>query len=71
VAKLILKFSKTPVDEIDEVKALFDEHNISYHETGTGFFGLSVAGLWITHGNEYDAGIELFNEYQRNRYQLS
>ena len=69
MAKKLYALRNVPEDEIDEMRALLREHDIDFHETDAGFFGIATAALWINEPQQFDQAKQLIAEYQQQRYQ--
>ena len=64
---LIFRLNDAPEDEAQDVRELLSEHGFEYHETGSGFIGLQVAGLWLLDESQKDAARAVIDDYQRER----
>ena len=64
---LIFRLNDAPEDEAQDVRDLLDEHGFEYHETGAGFIGLQVAGLWLLDESQKEAARAVIDAYQRER----
>ncbi|MBZ2169610.1 DUF6164 family protein [Marinobacter sp. F4216] len=56
-------------DEADEIRALFEEHEVNYYETPPSFWGISMGGFWVHDDDEAERARQLLDEYQRQRLQ--
>ena len=68
MAKLLCRLSQMPEDERLEICDLLVNADIAYYETHAGFWGVGVAALWLSDALQYDVALELFEEYQQQRY---
>jgi hypothetical protein len=58
-----------PDDEADEIRALFDDHEVPFYETSPSRWGISMGGFWIHDDAEAERGRELLQTYQQERLQ--
>lgn len=68
MAKKLYPLRNVPDDESEEMRILLREHNIDFHETSSGFFGIGTAALWVNNENQFDTARELISQYQKQRY---
>lgn len=64
---LIFRLNGVSEDEAEEVRALLDAHGFDYHETGSGFLGLGMAGLWLLDDTQRAAARDAIDAYQHER----
>ncbi len=69
MAKKLYTLRNVPEDEVDEMRALLREHEIDFHETDAGFFGIATAALWVNDPQQFDQAKQLIADYQQQRYQ--
>jgi len=67
VAKLIFKLRDVSIDELSEVRALLEDHEIDIYETQGGLFGMSLPGLWVSNDDQYEQARELLDNYAEER----
>lgn len=67
MAKLIFKLRDVSIDELSEVRALLEGHDIDIYETQGGLFGMSLPGLWVSDDDQYELARELLNSYAKER----
>lgn len=67
MAKLLLNLRNVPDDEADDVRALLDEHAISYYETSPGFWNISLGAIWVRENADFPEAKRLMAEYQAQR----
>lgn len=67
MARLLLNLRHVPEDEILEVRALLDEHDIPHYETEPSLWGVSAGGIWISDNGRHAEAKTLMAEYQRER----
>lgn len=65
----LMNLRHVPDDERDEIRALFEEHEIRYYETPPSFWGISMGGLWTHEASEAERARGLLQEYQTHRLQ--
>lgn len=65
--RLLLNLRNVPDDEIDEVRALMDEHGIECYDTPPGPFGITAGGIWLKNADDYTRARELMDGYQDER----
>ncbi len=62
-----MNFRMVPDDEIDEVRALLEEHQLPFHEQPSSRFGFGHGGFWILDPQRYDEARSLLDDYQQQR----
>ncbi len=67
MAKLLLNLRNVPDDEADDVRALLDDHHIEHYETPTGFWNISLGGIWVRDDATFAEAKRLMAEYQAQR----
>lgn len=67
MAKILFKLRNVPEDELDDVLALLDAHNIEVYETHAGNWGISLPALWIQNDSEFTEARALIEQYQTQR----
>ncbi len=67
--ELLLKLKQVPEDEHQDVLDLLIEHNIEHYETNAGFWGLGMAGIWLSDKDQYIQAKDLLAQYQATRQQ--
>ena len=67
MARLLFKLAQVPDDEAAEIRALLDEHQISYYETDAGFFRVGLDAIWLADGVQEEYARELSRTYQAER----
>ncbi len=71
MAKKLYALRNVPEDEIDEMRAVLREHDIDFHETDAGFFGIATAAIWINQESQFEQAKQLLSEYQQQRFQAA
>lgn len=64
----LMKLRGVPEDELEELYALLDEHEINYYETSAGNWGTSLPALWLSDPGQFPRARALLDEYQQQRY---
>lgn len=67
MAKLLLNLRNVPDDEADEVRALLDDHGIGHYDTPTGFWNISLGGIWVREDVAFVEAKRLMAGYQAQR----
>jgi hypothetical protein len=67
MAKLVFSLRGVPDDEADEVRDLFNQHQISFYETSAGNWGVSTPALWLFHNDDFPKARRILDEYQQQR----
>jgi len=68
MAKKLYALRNVPEDEIDEMRALLRQHDIDFHETDAGFFGIATAAIWVNQPQQFEQAQALIRDYQQQRY---
>ncbi len=68
MAKKLYPLRNVPDDETEELRILLRDHDIDFHETSSGFFGIGTAAIWVNDTAQFDFAKELISQYQRQRY---
>jgi hypothetical protein len=64
---LIFRLNGVPEDEAEDVRSLLQQHGFTYHETGAGFLGLGIAGLWLLDASQKTAARAVIDAYEQER----
>lgn len=67
MSKLLLNLRNVPDDEVDDVRAMLDEHRIAFYETKPSFWGVSTGAIWVQHREDVGEAERLMAEYQLER----
>jgi hypothetical protein len=67
MSKLLLNLRMVLEDEVDDVRAMLDEHRIEYYETQPTRWGISHGGIWVTHDRDIARAKQLMADYQAGR----
>ncbi|ERS86960.1 hypothetical protein Q672_13655 [Marinobacter sp. EVN1] len=65
----LMNLRHVPDDEADEIRALFEEHEVRYYETPPSRWGISMGGFWVQDADEAARAKALLDDYQRQRFQ--
>lgn len=65
----LMNLRHVPDDEAEEIRALFDEHDVPFYETPPSRWGISMGGFWVHDDAEAARARELLETYQNQRYQ--
>ncbi len=65
----LMNLRHVPDDEADEIRALFEAHEVRYYETPPSRWGISMGGFWVHDDDEAARARALLDEYQRQRYE--
>ena len=65
----LMNLRHVPDDEADEIRALFEENNVSYYETPPSRWGISMGGFWVHDEQEAERAKALLEDYQLKRVQ--
>lgn len=71
MAKKLYPLRNVPDDETEEMRILLREHDIDFHETSSGFFGIGTAAIWVNNVAQFDLAKELITGYQKQRFAQS
>lgn len=63
----LMNLRHVPDDEADEIRALFDAHDVRFYETPPSRWGISMGGFWVHDTDEANRAKALLHEYQRQR----
>lgn len=67
MAKLLLNLRNVPDDEVEEVRAMLDQHRIAFYETQPSRWGISYGGIWISEDSDAPEAKRLMADYQGKR----
>jgi len=68
MAQKLYPLRSVPDDEAEEMRVLLREHDIDFHETSSGFFGIGTAAIWVNNPAQFDDARALITDYQAQRY---
>ncbi|WP_336367779.1 DUF6164 family protein [Marinobacter sp. C2H3] len=67
--QLLMNLRHVPDDEADDIRELFEQHDVRYYETPPSRWGISMGGFWVHDDDEADRARALLDEYQASRQQ--
>jgi hypothetical protein len=67
MAKLIFRLRNVPDDEAEDVRQLFEDHDIGVYETDAGNWGISLPAIWLEDDSQFEQAKTLLDNYQRAR----
>lgn len=65
----LMNLRHVPDDEADEIRELFEAHDVPYYETPPSRWGISMGGFWVHSDDEAQRARKLLEAYQRERLQ--
>lgn len=65
----LMNLRHVPDDEADEIRVLFEEHQVPFYETPPSRWGISMGGFWVHDDNEARRARALLETYQQERLQ--
>lgn len=63
----LMNLRYVPDDEAEEIRQLFEQHEVRYYETPPSRWGISMGGFWVHDDDEAERARVLLNEYQQQR----
>lgn len=63
----LMNLRNVPDDEADDIRALFEEHDVRYYETPPSRWGISMGGFWVHDDDEAERARALLDSYQAQR----
>lgn len=63
----LMNLRNVPEDELDEVRALLEEHQVDYYETPPGSWGISAGAIWVRDAEQAARARDLLKTYQAER----
>ena len=67
MAKILFSLSGVGEEEAEDVRQLLEDSDISFYETGAGFWGTGVAAIWLQDETQLPVARELVDNYQQSR----
>lgn len=65
----LMSLRSVPEDELQEIRQLLDNNNISYYETPASNWLISAGAIWITDKDQLPQAQTLLSAYQHQRSQ--
>ncbi|WP_111497168.1 MULTISPECIES: DUF6164 family protein [Marinobacter] len=63
----LMNLRHVPDDEAEEIRELFQAHDVDYYETPPSRWGISMGGFWTRDADEADRARALLETYQADR----
>jgi len=63
----LMNLRNVPDDEADEIRTLFEHHDVAYYETPPSRWGISMGGFWVHDDDEAARARALLADYQKQR----
>jgi len=67
MAKRLLNLRNVPADELDDVSALLEQHDIAFYVIEPSMWGISGGGIWIEDDAQIVRAKQVMGEYQSQR----
>ena len=67
MSKLLLNLRYVLDDEIDDVRAMLEQHRIEFYETQPSRWGISFGGIWVNDERDVARAKQLMADYQAQR----
>lgn len=67
MSKLLLNLRNVPDDESGDVRAMLENHKISFYETTPSMWGISAGGIWVTEDADFADAKRAMADYQQQR----
>lgn len=64
---LLFRMRGAPLDEVDEVRALLQAHEIEFYETHAGNWGIGTPAIWLRDDSRLTEARSLLDDYQAQR----
>jgi len=69
MAVKLISLRNLPEDEIEEIRDLLEQNNVSFYETPGGNWGISMPAFWLNDEAALDHCKSLLETYQQQRYE--
>jgi hypothetical protein len=69
MATQLVKLRQVPADELEEIYALMEAHEIEVYETGAGNWGISMPALWLSNDDQLEQAKDLLKQHEEERFQ--
>jgi len=69
MATQLVKLRQVPADELEEIYALMEAHEIEVYETGAGSWGISMPALWLSNDDQLEQAKDLLKQHEEERFQ--
>lgn len=67
MAELLYRLNQLPEDEVLEIRQRLDDADIDYYETSAGFWGISLAAIWLPDDRQLAQARQLLELYHEQR----
>jgi hypothetical protein len=67
MAVLLMKLRLVPDDELAEIEALLEQHELEFYSTSAGSWGISLPALWLLDGERLQEAKALLESYASER----
>ena len=67
MAKRLLNLRNVPADELDDIGALLERHDIAFYVIAPSMWGVNGGGIWIEDDAQVDRAKQVMGEYQSQR----
>jgi hypothetical protein len=68
MAALLMKLRLVPDDELAEIEALLEQHELQYYTTTAGNWGMSLPALWLVDASRLAEARTLLETYAHQRH---
>jgi hypothetical protein len=68
MATHLIKLRHMPPDELEEIHALMEAHDIDVYETSAGNWGISLPALWLSRDEQLAEAKALLKQYEQERF---
>jgi len=68
MATQLVKLRHMPADELEEIHALMEAHEIEVYETSAGNWGISMPALWLSNDDQLSQAKALLEQYGEERF---
>ena len=68
MATQLVKLRNVPADELEEIYALMEAHEIDVYETSAGNWGISMPALWLRNDAQLEEAKVLLKQYEEERF---
>lgn len=68
MATHLIKLRHMPPDELEEIHALMEAHEIDVYETSAGNWGISLPALWLRRDEQLAEAKALLKQYEEDRF---
>lgn len=69
MARHLMNLRNVPPDELEEIHALMENHDIVVYETSAGSWGISLPALWLYDDSQFEQARALLDTYAAERFE--